>query len=103
MGARNPARYLAPLALAATGSATYVIVHDGLKTKPVPTVSVPAPLTTAVTHREFAKAKFYVVRPGDSLSGIAAKTGVPLATLQALNPGVNPRALQPGQRLALRK
>ena len=103
MGARNPARYLAPIALVATITASYLIVHQGLMTKPTATVSVPATLSPAVAHREFAKARFYIVRPGDSLSQIAVKTGVPLSTLQSLNPGVNPRALQAGQRLTLRQ
>jgi LysM repeat protein len=44
----------------------------------------------------------YTVKPGDTLSGIAAKTGVPLATLESLNPGINPSALQTGQHLKLR-
>lgn len=103
MGARNPARYLAPIALVATIVATYMIVHQGLATKSTTTVSVPAVVSSAVAHREFAKTRFYIVRPGDSLSRISAKTGVPLSTLESLNPGVNPRALQAGQRLTLRR
>jgi LysM repeat protein len=43
------------------------------------------------------------VHGGDSLSGIAVKTGIPLATLEALNPSVPPNALQNGQRLRLRR
>ncbi len=45
----------------------------------------------------------YVVKSGDSLSAISAKTGVAVATLESLNPGVDPNALQTGQRLTLRK
>jgi LysM repeat protein len=44
----------------------------------------------------------YTVVAGDTLSGIAAKTGVPLSKLESLNPGVNPAALQTGQQLKLR-
>jgi LysM repeat protein len=44
----------------------------------------------------------YTVQAGDTLSGIAAKTGVPLSKLQSLNPGVNPSTLQAGQQLKLR-
>jgi LysM repeat protein len=47
--------------------------------------------------------KFYRVRAGNTLSGIAAKTGVPIATIQQLNPNVNASALQTGQRLRLRR
>ena len=49
------------------------------------------------------KTKFYVVQPNDTLSKIAAHTGVSVATLEALNPGVNPNALHPSQRLRLRR
>jgi LysM repeat protein len=44
----------------------------------------------------------YTVQPGDTLSGIAIKTGVAVATLQSLNPGVSPSSLQAGQHLKLR-
>ena len=43
----------------------------------------------------------YTVEPGDSLAGIAARTGVRLAELMAVNEGVEPRALRPGQELVL--
>jgi LysM repeat protein len=103
MGARNPARYLAPIALIATISATYLIVHRGLTAKqsttPSPTTSVARPSTS----HKLSRARFYVVRPGDSLSVIAARAGESLSTLQSLNPGVNPNALQVGQRLTLRR
>ena len=105
MGARNPARYLAPIALIATITATYLIVHRGLIT---PRASTSLSTTTTVTHSTTSAhkprgPKYYVVRPGDSLTEIASKTGVSLATLQSLNPGVNPAALQVGQRLTLRR
>ena len=41
------------------------------------------------------------MRPGDTLSGIAERTGVPLATLTRLNDDVDSQALQTGQRLKL--
>jgi LysM repeat protein len=41
------------------------------------------------------------VRAGDTLSGIAERTGVPLATLIRLNEGVDSQTLQTGQRLKL--
>lgn len=44
----------------------------------------------------------YVVKAGDSFSAIAAKQGVDVDTLQELNPQIDPRALQPGQRLKLK-
>jgi LysM repeat protein len=47
--------------------------------------------------------KFYTVRSGDTLSGIAQKTGVSIQAILRLNHGLNPSALQTGQRLRLRR
>ena len=44
---------------------------------------------------------YRVVRPGDTLSQIAVKTGLSIAQLEAFNPEVDPNALVPGQRLNL--
>jgi LysM repeat protein len=42
------------------------------------------------------------VRAGDTFGTIAARTGVPIATLQRLNPNVKPTALYIGERIRLR-
>jgi LysM repeat protein len=106
-GWRNPARYLAPLAIAAVAAASYAIVHKALMHKHASaSLSIVQSSTTAhshTTHRISTKTKFYVVRPNDTMSKIAARTGVSLATLKLLNPNVNPDALQPQQRLRLRR
>jgi LysM repeat protein len=107
VGWRNPARYLAPLALAAAATATYLIVHDALKHKHASPPALVAPRSTTQTQSTHtstphSKAKFYVVRPNDTLSKIAARTGVSLGTIEQLNPSINPNALHPSQRLRLR-
>jgi LysM repeat protein len=43
-----------------------------------------------------------VVRAGDTLAAVAARTGVPTARLIALNPSLQPTALFIGQRIRLR-
>jgi LysM repeat protein len=102
MVARNRARYLAPIALAVVIAGTYVVVHSTLtaKSPPAPTVT-----TSPVSHaqKKFVRSKFYVVRSGDSLTSIATRTGVSLPRLEELNPGLDPNALQTGQRLRLRR
>ena len=45
----------------------------------------------------------YTVRSGDTLAGIARKTGISAERLQELNPTVDPQALVSGQKLKLRK
>jgi LysM repeat protein len=44
----------------------------------------------------------YVVQNGDTLTSIAHKTGVSVAQIQALNPGVDPQILISGEKLKLR-
>jgi hypothetical protein len=44
----------------------------------------------------------YEVQEGDTLTAIAAETGVSVARIEALNPGLDPQALTPGQELRLR-
>jgi lysozyme len=103
---RNRARYLAPIALAATITATYLVVHAALSDKQTTaqsqvishTGTISAPAAKPTRH-----ASFYVVKSGDTLSAISARTGVSLPTLETLNPNVNPGALQTGQRLRLRR
>lgn len=104
MVASNRSRYLAPLALAAVVGATVIVVtsdrgsshHVGGQ----PTSAVTS-TTTSTRHGRRHHARSYVVQSGDTLSAIAVKTGVPLSTLETLNPGANPSALQTGQRLKL--
>lgn len=109
VGWRNPARYIAPLALAAAITATYLIVHHAVLNKHTSTTTATVQTTSTVarhhgqTGSAASKAKFYVVKPGDSLSGIAAKTGVSIATIESLNHNLNPNSLQPSQRLRLRR
>ena len=106
VGWRNPARYLAPLALAAVAVVSYVIIHRAIIHKhTAASLSIVQSHTasTRTTHKVSTKTKFYVVRPNDTLSKISAKTGVSLTTLEELNPNVNPAALHPRQRLRLRR
>jgi LysM repeat protein len=46
--------------------------------------------------------KTYVVENGDTLTSIAHETGVPVATIIKLNPGVDPQILISGEELRLR-
>jgi LysM repeat protein len=46
--------------------------------------------------------KTYEVQSGDTLTSIAHETGVPVATILRLNPGVDPQILVSGEKLKLR-
>ena len=57
--------------------------------------------TTTGTPSSPTGAKSYTVQAGDTLFAISQKTGVSVATLEQLNPSINPSALQVGQTLKL--
>lgn len=100
MVGRSRARYLAPIALAAVIAGTYFIVHAGVANKPA------AHAQNKKRHRargKYARVTFYVVQAGDSLTRIAAKTGIAVTDLEAMNPNIDPNSLQTGQRLRLRR
>ena len=57
--------------------------------------------TTTTTRSAKHHKRTYVVKNGDVLSQIAIKTGVPLATIQQLNPTVDAQSLHAGQKIKL--
>jgi LysM repeat protein len=106
---RSSARLLALLALMACGFAVVFViatsVGDGGGTGGDPTASETADQasgTTATAPQPRRRAN-YTVKPGDTLGGIAEKTGVPVETLQLLNPELDPQALISGQKIKLRE
>jgi LysM repeat protein len=101
---RRPARIFAPLSLVACAVAVLVIVNSNNKESDGSTSSnPPAQTSTVTTDNQTTKQtrKHYVVKPGDVLSAIAIKTGVPLDTLIRLNPNVDAQSLHAGQKLKL--
>jgi LysM repeat protein len=60
-----------------------------------------APTRPHVSHPAHTKS-IYIVRPGDTLAAVAAKTGVPAARLRHLNPKLQPTALFIGERIRLK-
>ena len=108
MAGRSPARFLAPLALVAFAVALFVIVTG---TNDTETESGPNRASEArpeSTPQDQAKSgrkgrRRYTIKPGDTPSSIAEKTGVPLADILRLNPDLDPQALSPGQKIKLRQ
>ena len=112
MAPRSPARFLAPLALVAFGIALFMIVtssstepdsgNDGGGT----TEEQPAASPGNGEEQDGGERKGrrrYTVKPGDTPSSIAEKTGVPLEDILRLNPDLDPQTLSPGQRIKLRQ
>jgi LysM repeat protein len=109
MAGRSPARFLAPLALVAFIVALFVVVTSslndpGTSTTPNRTSTQPSSSPTKEGKRKRGKGpRRYTVRPGDTPSSIADKTGVPLEEILRLNPDLDPQTLSPGQRIKLRQ
>lgn len=111
MAPRSPARFLAPLALVAFCIALFMVVNSSstdTETEAPNRATESQPAGTA-NGRENEKARErkgprrYTVKPGDTPSSIAEKTGVPLEDILRLNPDLDPQTLSPGQRIKLRQ
>ena len=103
---RSPARFLAPIALVAFAVALYSVVQDSQDSTGTNSGAASPTATSTATSKSSSskkksskKRKTYTVKAGDTLSGIAEKTGVSLETLNDLNPDADP--LSPGQKLKL--
>jgi len=103
MAGRNPARFLAPLALVAFAFALFSILGGGGggDEEPASNNQPQATATATPTKETKRKRKVYVVKPGDTPSGIAEKTGVSLEQLEEANPDLDPQLLAPGQRIRI--
>ena len=109
MAGRSPARFIAPLALVAFGLALFVVISSATKDE------TEAPRGGAAGQaqsdgspkkqgggKKKKKAKTYVVKTGDTPSGIAEKANVPLEQILELNPDLDPQTLTPGTTIKLR-
>jgi len=115
---RSPARFFAPLALILVLVAFLAIVsgsgNGGGSTATDQSSTSTSRSTTPATKKKAAKtkttkkaatdtaSKTYTVQVGDTLGGIADKTGVPLDRIEALNPNVDPHAMTTGQEIKLK-
>jgi LysM repeat protein len=114
MAARSPARFLAPLALLGFILALLLIVshsssdsgsagNEAKSTQEQPTSTSASGNGGSSSSKKKKGPRFYTVKVGDTPSAIAEKTGVPLSTIEQLNPSLDPQALSPGARVKLRK
>src|SRR5215208_2100638 len=113
---KSPARFLAPLALIAVLVVFLAIVTasggDGdsgsttsdSQTTPAAKSTTTTKKSTSAKSKKKRKAEkeTYRVQVGDTLGGIADKTGVPLERIEELNPDVDPHTLNAGQEIRLK-
>ena len=107
---RSPARLLAPISLIAFVLVLFIVIASSgtdedssdsgssisQQTQQVDTTGETTTTTTV-------SGNFYTVKTGDTLAGIAEEVGVPVATLQELNPALDPQALVSGQKIRIRE
>lgn len=116
----SPVRFLAPLALIIVLVAFLAIVTSSgnnnssstdSSSGSAATTTTSSSTTTTSTKSKSKKSsttttasgpRVYIVKVGDTLGSIAAQTGIPLSTIQTLNPDVDPHAMVAGQRIKLR-
>jgi LysM repeat protein len=97
-------RLAAPIAFFLAATILIVLIEKGLdndsattSTNVLPTLSTPSVSTPTTTPK--GKKKIYRVKAGDTLESIAAKFETTVDDLLALNPGIDPLALSPGQKI----
>ena len=113
---RELTRFGAPAAFLLAVTIAVLLIKSGLDNGSQQQ-TVPAPTTTAQTTTEAktatklvltgtlptttapANAQYYVIQSGDTLGTIASRHNTTVDQLLTLNPGVDPSALQPGQRI----
>jgi LysM repeat protein len=108
---RSPARLLGPIALLLVAAATMFIIAGSSGDSNTPSqpatedqggrASTNQQTTTAPAKKR--RGKSYTVKTGDTLGGIAEKTGVAVEQLLELNPDLDPQALVAGQKIKLRE
>lgn len=103
--AGNGARMLAPVALVVFAIACFAVLSSqdgGNAARSSGDAAATEAAATSAAAKSGPKRSTYRVKPGDSFAAIAEKQGVDVATLRELNPDIDPRALQPGQKLKLK-
>ena len=100
-------RIAAPAAFFLAATILVVLIDRGLNGSStdsaptvLPTTSTPTTSTPTTGGTSTSKKKqIYRVKAGDTLESIAAKFDTTVDDLLALNPGIDPLALSPGQKI----
>jgi LysM repeat protein len=108
-------RYVAPAAFLLAATIAVLLIRSGLKAgTPLATttaISAPSrphttvptsPATTRGTTTTASGPRFWIVQAGDTFGVISSKSGVPVATIERLNPNVKSTSLFIGEKLRLR-
>jgi len=105
-------RYVAPAAFLLLATIAVILIRAGLESggqnSPNTTHSSPASprrhgaTTTSTGASPTSSPRFWTVGAGDTFGVIASKSGVPVRTIEQLNPGVKSTSLFIGEKLRIR-
>jgi LysM repeat protein len=103
-------RFVAPAAFLLAVTVAVVLVRAGLEHgTPTRTASAPSggetvAVTSTVAGRTVTRASkvYWTVKAGDTFGVISDKTGVPVATIERLNPGKSSTSLFIGERIRVK-
>jgi hypothetical protein len=103
------ARYAAPAAFLLGVTIAVLLIRSGLGGGASPQTTTRGPVTrtattlaAATTRTKGSARQRYTVQSGDTFGSIAAKEGISVEELQAMNPGVSSNTLRVGQRLRVK-
>ena len=98
-------RIAAPAAFFLAATILVILIERGLSdsSSSTPTTSLPTSIVADTTTNSGTttskKKQIYRVKAGDTLESIAAKFDTTVDDLLSLNPGIDPLALSPGQKI----
>ena len=110
-GRQSWARYVAPAAFLLAVTGIVLLVRTSLRVDHTtsPTTTRAAPVTTravvpgpAAPRPAGGPKQYYVIKSGDTLDAIAGRFATTVDNLLALNPGIQPTALAPGERVRIK-
>jgi LysM repeat protein len=102
MAAGGWRRYAGPAGLLLAATVVVLLVRPALHSSNKPTAPVTTSTPATTRHAAKPKPRYYTVRPGDTFASISKRTGVPLPTIERLNPNAHSTTLTIGERLRLR-
>ena len=101
-------RYVAPAAFLLAATLAVVLIRSGLESghTGATTPTATAPTTTTKTTRKpkpkAGAAQYWTVQAGDTFGVISSKSGVPVATIEQLNPNVSSTSLFIGEKIRIK-